>query len=71
MLSTIISATWLGGLFNQLGFDRYGRLPRDNSNMDETKGLGGDVDDSGYIPRLLLYAIYGLCDAMFQVNYTL
>ncbi|CAJ0902146.1 3242_t:CDS:2 [Entrophospora sp. SA101] len=66
ILSIIIFVTWLGGLFNQLGYDRQGRLPRDNSGVDETIGLSGDLFDDGYAQRVILYIAYGLCDAMFQ-----
>ncbi|CAJ0633283.1 5077_t:CDS:2, partial [Entrophospora sp. SA101] len=66
LLSIVIFVTWLGGLFNQLGYDRQGKLPRDNSGVDETIGISADLFDNGYAQKLILYIAYGLCDAMFQ-----
>ena len=58
VLSVIITATWICGLFFQLSFKRYPALA-ESEKMD--------LFDKGYGSKLTLYLAYGLSDAMFQV----
>ncbi|CAG8606507.1 2482_t:CDS:2 [Paraglomus brasilianum] len=57
VLSVIITATWICGLFFQLSFKRYPALA-ESEKMD--------LFDKGYGSKLTLYLAYGLSDAMFQ-----
>ncbi|CAG8722356.1 4710_t:CDS:2 [Cetraspora pellucida] len=54
ILTVILMATWIGGLFFQLTYKREDNITR------------MDLYDSGYITKILLYIAYGIIDAIFQ-----